>query len=183
MMFPDFRRLAVEARDRSGPGIVITINERASMPDADYSRSVRPDRRAPHFVRSVAACPPSAGVHPILAFAPTEQILHRQGIARLAKLLNTGEIYGGTWIATFNAERRLASMLGPNGQAPSRLNSDKEISMLNWAVIFLVIAVVAAIFGFSGVAGAAANIAWILAVVGIVLAVAFFVMGRRPPLP
>jgi uncharacterized membrane protein YtjA (UPF0391 family) len=74
-------------------------------------------------------------------------------------------------------------MLGQDGQAPSRLNSDKEISMLNWAVIFLVIAVVAAIFGFSGVAGAAANIAWILAVIGIVLAVAFFVMGRRPPLP
>jgi uncharacterized membrane protein YtjA (UPF0391 family) len=74
-------------------------------------------------------------------------------------------------------------MLGQDGQAPSRLNLDKEIYMLNWAVIFLVIAVVAAIFGFSGVAGAAANIAWILAVIGIVLAVAFFVMGRRPPLP
>ncbi len=43
--------------------------------------------------------------------------------------------------------------------------------------------IVAAIFGFSGVAGAAANIAWILAVIGIVLAIAFFVMGRRPPLP
>jgi uncharacterized membrane protein YtjA (UPF0391 family) len=74
-------------------------------------------------------------------------------------------------------------MLGPDGQAPSRLNLDKEIYMLNWAVIFLVIAVVAAIFGFSGIAGAAANIAWILAVIGIILAVAFFVMGRRPPLP
>lgn len=62
-------------------------------------------------------------------------------------------------------------------------STGKEIAMLNWAVIFLIIAVVAAIFGFSGVAGAAANIAWILAVVGIILAIAFFVMGRRPPLP
>ena len=49
--------------------------------------------------------------------------------------------------------------------------------MLNWAVIFLIIAVVAAIFGFSGIAGAAVNIAWILAVIGIVLAIAFFVDG------
>jgi uncharacterized membrane protein YtjA (UPF0391 family) len=70
-----------------------------------------------------------------------------------------------------------------DGQAPSQLNLDKEIYMLNWAVIFLVIAVVAAIFGFSGIAGAAANIAWILAVIGVILAIAFFVMGRRPPLP
>ena len=67
--------------------------------------------------------------------------------------------------------------------APTLLNLDKEIVMLNWAVVFFIVAIVAAIFGFSGVAGAAANIAWILAVIGIVLAIAFFVMGRRPPLP
>jgi uncharacterized membrane protein YtjA (UPF0391 family) len=59
----------------------------------------------------------------------------------------------------------------------------KEIAMLNWAVIFLIIAVVAAIFGFSGIAGTAVNIAWILAVIGIIAAIVFFVMGRRPPLP
>jgi len=67
--------------------------------------------------------------------------------------------------------------------APSLLNLVKEIAMLNWAVVFFIIAIVAAIFGFSGVAGAAVNIAWILAVIGIILAIAFFVMGRRPPLP
>jgi len=67
--------------------------------------------------------------------------------------------------------------------APSPLNLDKEIIMLNWAIVFLVIAIIAAIFGFSGIAGAAVNIAWILAVIGIILAIAFFVMGRRPPLP
>lgn len=70
-----------------------------------------------------------------------------------------------------------------NGGVPSLLNSTGETEMLNWAVIFLVIAVVAAIFGFSGIAGAAVNIAWILAVIGIILAIAFFVIGRRPPLP
>jgi uncharacterized membrane protein YtjA (UPF0391 family) len=53
--------------------------------------------------------------------------------------------------------------------------------MLSWAVTFLVIALIAALFGFTGIAGTAVNIAWILAVIGIVLAIVFFVMGRRPP--
>ena len=34
--------------------------------------------------------------------------------------------------------------------------------MLHYAVIFLVIAIIAAVLGFSGIAGAASNIAWIL---------------------
>lgn len=53
--------------------------------------------------------------------------------------------------------------------------------MLNWAVTFLVIAIIAAILGFSGIAGAAVNIAWALFVIGLILAVVFFVAGRRPP--
>lgn len=53
--------------------------------------------------------------------------------------------------------------------------------MMNWALIFLVIAIVAALLGFTGVAGTAVNIAWILFVVGLILAVVFFFMGRRPP--
>jgi len=51
----------------------------------------------------------------------------------------------------------------------------KGTPMLRYAVIFLVIAIIAAILGFSGVAGAASNIAWILVVVFLILAaVAFF---------
>lgn len=52
--------------------------------------------------------------------------------------------------------------------------------MINWAVIFFVIAIVAAVLGFSGIAGAAVNIAWILFVVGLILSVIFFFIGRRP---
>ncbi|MBH1366416.1 DUF1328 domain-containing protein, partial [Stenotrophomonas maltophilia] len=37
--------------------------------------------------------------------------------------------------------------------------------MLHYAVIFFVIAIIAAVLGFSGIAGAASNIAWILFVV------------------
>ncbi|MEJ2256103.1 MAG: DUF1328 domain-containing protein [Woeseiaceae bacterium] len=51
--------------------------------------------------------------------------------------------------------------------------------MFNWAIIFLVIALIAAVLGFSGIAGAATNIAWILFVVGLVLALFFFVTGRK----
>jgi uncharacterized membrane protein YtjA (UPF0391 family) len=53
--------------------------------------------------------------------------------------------------------------------------------MIGWAVTFLIVAVVAAVLGFTGIAGAAVNIAWILAVIGIVLAIIFMVIGRRPP--
>ena len=42
--------------------------------------------------------------------------------------------------------------------------------MISWAITFFVIALIAAVLGFSGIAGTAVNIAWILAVVGIVLA-------------
>lgn len=53
--------------------------------------------------------------------------------------------------------------------------------MLYWAAVFLVIGLIAGLLGFAGIAGVAANIAWILFVVGLVLALAFFVLGRRPP--
>jgi uncharacterized membrane protein YtjA (UPF0391 family) len=54
--------------------------------------------------------------------------------------------------------------------------------MIGWAATFLIIALIAGVLGFSGIAGASANIAWILFVVGLIVAVAFFVMGRRPPI-
>ena len=52
--------------------------------------------------------------------------------------------------------------------------------MLNWAVTFLIIAIIAGVLGFSGIAGTATNIAWILFVVGMVLALVFMVTGRKP---
>lgn len=51
--------------------------------------------------------------------------------------------------------------------------------MIGWAITFLVVAIVAALLGFSGIAGVATNIAWILFVVGLILAIVFAVMGRR----
>lgn len=50
--------------------------------------------------------------------------------------------------------------------------------MISWAVVFFVVALLAAVFGFTGLAGTAVNIAWLLVVVGIVLAVVFALMSR-----
>ncbi|WP_341937505.1 DUF1328 domain-containing protein [Marinimicrobium sp. C2-29] len=54
--------------------------------------------------------------------------------------------------------------------------------MFSWAITFLIIALIAGALGLSGIAGTATNIAWILFVVGIILAIVFFITGRRPPM-
>jgi len=51
--------------------------------------------------------------------------------------------------------------------------------MIGWAVTFLLVAIVAGLLGFSGIAGTATNIAWILFVVGLPIAVIFAMTGRR----
>jgi len=49
--------------------------------------------------------------------------------------------------------------------------------MLHYALVFFVIALVAALFGFGGIAASAVGIAKILFVVFIVLAIASFIFG------
>jgi len=58
---------------------------------------------------------------------------------------------------------------------------DKVIVMLHYAVVFFVIALIAAVFGFGGIAAGAASIAKILFVVFLIGAVISFLMslGRR----
>jgi uncharacterized membrane protein YtjA (UPF0391 family) len=51
--------------------------------------------------------------------------------------------------------------------------------MLGWAVTFLIIALVAAVFGFGGIAAASAGIAKILFFLFLVMCVIFFVLGWR----
>jgi len=53
--------------------------------------------------------------------------------------------------------------------------------MLSWAVVFLVIAIVAAIFGFGGIATTAVGIAKILFWVFLILFIITFVLGKRTP--
>jgi uncharacterized membrane protein YtjA (UPF0391 family) len=56
--------------------------------------------------------------------------------------------------------------------------------MLGWAISFFVIALIAAVLGFSGIAAGATNIAYILAVAFLILFFFSLVVGRRaaPPL-
>jgi uncharacterized membrane protein YtjA (UPF0391 family) len=51
--------------------------------------------------------------------------------------------------------------------------------MLYWALVFFVVAIVAAIFGFGGLAGEAAWIGKILLFVFLILAVVSLVLGRK----
>lgn len=56
---------------------------------------------------------------------------------------------------------------------------ERYSTMLYWAVVFFIIAIVSAIFGFSGLAHDTAYIGKILAVIGIILALVTFVFHRR----
>jgi len=49
--------------------------------------------------------------------------------------------------------------------------------MLRWAVIFLIIALVAALFGFTDIASAAAGIAKFLFFLFLVMCLVFFILG------
>jgi uncharacterized membrane protein YtjA (UPF0391 family) len=60
-----------------------------------------------------------------------------------------------------------------------RRGAHQESDMLHYAVVFFVIALIAALFGFGGIAAGAAGIAKILFVVFIILAVATFLFGRN----
>jgi uncharacterized membrane protein YtjA (UPF0391 family) len=77
-------------------------------------------------------------------------------------------------------------------QSQSRLilrtdGPNQDCIMLGWAVTFLLIALVAAVLGFGGIAGFAVEIAKIIFFVAIVLfaisAVVGFIRGRSPTVP
>jgi uncharacterized membrane protein YtjA (UPF0391 family) len=69
----------------------------------------------------------------------------------------------------------------------SRKQLREDHNMLGWAVTFLIIALIAALLGFGGIAGVAMEAAKIVFFVAIVLfliaAIAGVIRGRRPTLP
>lgn len=58
-----------------------------------------------------------------------------------------------------------------------RIQFEEVIKMLYWAVVFLVIAIVAALFGFGGIAVAAAGIAKFLFFLFLVMFLIFLIAG------
>lgn len=53
--------------------------------------------------------------------------------------------------------------------------------MLHWALMFFVIALIAAVLGFGGVAGMSADIGYLFLVVAAVFLVVGLLSGRTPP--
>jgi uncharacterized membrane protein YtjA (UPF0391 family) len=64
------------------------------------------------------------------------------------------------------------------GDESISFSDDGRITMLSWAVTFLVIALIAAALGFGGIAGTAAGFAKILFFVFLVMFVVSLIMGR-----
>jgi uncharacterized membrane protein YtjA (UPF0391 family) len=64
---------------------------------------------------------------------------------------------------------------------------DEELIMLGWAITFLLVALVAAVLGFGGIASFAVDIARIIFFVAIILfaisAVVALIRGRSPTMP
>ena len=64
------------------------------------------------------------------------------------------------------------------GDESISFSDDGRITMLSWAITFLVIALIAAVLGFGGIAGTAAGFAKILFFVFLVMFVVSLIMGR-----
>jgi uncharacterized membrane protein YtjA (UPF0391 family) len=54
---------------------------------------------------------------------------------------------------------------------------DQLMSLLKWALIFLVVSIIAAVFGFTGISAASADIARILFFVFVVIFIVLLVLG------
>jgi uncharacterized membrane protein YtjA (UPF0391 family) len=59
-------------------------------------------------------------------------------------------------------------------------SEERSKSMLYYALVFLVVGLVAGALGISGVAAVASQIAWILFLIGVVLLVVHLIAGGRP---
>jgi uncharacterized membrane protein YtjA (UPF0391 family) len=65
----------------------------------------------------------------------------------------------------------------PNGTLALQQRLSGTTDMLKWALFFFIISIIAALFGFTGIAAAAAGIAKILFFIFIVICVIFLVLG------
>jgi uncharacterized membrane protein YtjA (UPF0391 family) len=53
--------------------------------------------------------------------------------------------------------------------------------MLHYALVFLIVGLIAGALGITGVAAVASEIAWVLFLIGVVLILVHIVSGRRTP--
>jgi uncharacterized membrane protein YtjA (UPF0391 family) len=100
---------------------------------------------------------------------------YRQGDARFAVPQEHGEFYNSPTVGCRVAGCKQGRLSASPTQVP---DGTQEIIMLYYAVVFLVIALIAGALGFFGVAGAAVGIAKILFFVFLVLFVVSLIIGR-----
>jgi uncharacterized membrane protein YtjA (UPF0391 family) len=71
------------------------------------------------------------------------------------------------------------------GRVAVRSSANSEVVMLNWAIVFLIVALIAGVLGFGGISATAAGIAKILFFIFLILfivsLIARLVQGRRSP--
>ncbi|BEU75192.1 hypothetical protein MAFF211271_47470 (plasmid) [Ralstonia syzygii subsp. indonesiensis] len=72
---------------------------------------------------------------------------------------------------------RLAALCGASAARRPANDTAQEVAMLRYAVIFFIIALIAALFGFGGIAAGAASIAKILFMIFVVLFVVSLMWG------
>lgn len=53
--------------------------------------------------------------------------------------------------------------------------------MLNYAIVFFILALIAGAFGYFGLAAIASQFAWVLLLIAVVLFIVHAFTGRRPP--
>jgi uncharacterized membrane protein YtjA (UPF0391 family) len=53
--------------------------------------------------------------------------------------------------------------------------------MLHWALVFFVIALIAALLGFRGIAGLSAEFGWVFVVLAVIFLAIGLLTGRTPP--
>jgi uncharacterized membrane protein YtjA (UPF0391 family) len=95
---------------------------------------------------------------------------------------NFEESFLTTWLLPSDFERRTltaAEKLGNRFPGPllKRISLTGAVTMLSWALTFLVLAIIAAVFGFGGIAAGATQIAQILFFIFLVMFVVSLVTG------
>ena len=80
-------------------------------------------------------------------------------------------------------QQRVVANARARGPIPAFVRSRKEGHMLNYALLFLLVGLIAGALGMFGVAAVATQIAWVLFLIGIVLLLIHFISGRRTLTP
>src|SRR5262249_56248683 len=101
----------------------------------------------------------------------------RRGMRRCPRLRGGGaEIRSGTrWprLCSWRESR--------NSVRAAALVRKEGPPMLHWALVFFVIALVAALLGFRGVAGLSAEFGWVFVVLAVIFLAVGLLSGRTPP--